>query len=142
MRSKTPAPVDTMGCATNWDSSVDAKTGRFHTLVSLMLSSQTKDEMVAATMKKLLAHEHGLTPQSIVDIGEEELNALIYSVGFRNKKVFFTAQTLDSLTKVQYLKDTARVLIDKYGSDIPPTVEQMCELPGVGKYWIGLHKKS
>lgn len=45
MRKEIPAPVDTMGCHKCSDKDADPKTKRFHILVALMLSSQTKDEV-------------------------------------------------------------------------------------------------
>lgn len=35
-------------------------------------------------------------------------------------------------TKVKYIKRTSVILRDNYGSDIPDTVDKLCELPGVG----------
>lgn len=54
MREKNPtAPVDTMGCAElYWRASSD-KDQRFHILVALMLSSQTKDTVTAVAMQRL-----------------------------------------------------------------------------------------
>ena len=34
--------------------------------------------------------------------------------------------------KVVYIKKTCQVLKEKYSCDIPPTIEEMCKLPGVG----------
>eukprot|EP00667_Euglena_gracilis_P031432 EG_transcript_45498 len=48
MRQATPAPVDTMGCERLADEAGDDATRRYQHLISLMLSSQTKDEMTAA----------------------------------------------------------------------------------------------
>lgn len=45
MRSAVPAPVDTMGCHMCADVDADPKAKRFHILIALMLSSQTKDEV-------------------------------------------------------------------------------------------------
>lgn len=85
-----------MGCATKWDDSVDDKTSRYHTLVSLMLSSQTKDEVQAAAMRKLL--ERGLTPQKLLETSDEDLDKLIYSVGFHRKKVLHRTPLLLTFT--------------------------------------------
>lgn len=92
MRAKTKAPVDTMGCATQWDKEVDAKTSRYQTLVNLMLSSQTKDEVNAEAMKKLIAH--GLTPENMVKTSDADLDKMIFSVGFHNRKVLTILQSL------------------------------------------------
>lgn len=53
---------------------------RFQVLVSLMLSSQTKDQVTAAAMQKLRAH--GCTVENILATDDETLGKLIYPVGF------------------------------------------------------------
>lgn len=45
MRAAKPAPVDTMGCHMCSDETATPAQKRFHILVALMLSSQTKDEV-------------------------------------------------------------------------------------------------
>jgi endonuclease-3 len=90
---------------------------RFQCLVSLMLSSQTKDQMTAKAMGEL--QKFGLTPESIAAAPIPVIDKMIQCVGFHNRKS-------------EYLKKTAAILIEKYGSDIPPTLEEIMELPGVG----------
>ena len=53
---------------------------RFQVLISLMLSSQTKDQVTHAAMTKL--HQHGLTPDNILATSDATLGELIYPVGF------------------------------------------------------------
>ncbi len=53
---------------------------RYQCLVSLMLSSQTKDEVNYAAMTRL--KEFGLTPEKVAEAAEEQLGKLIYPVGF------------------------------------------------------------
>lgn len=53
---------------------------RFQVLVSLMLSSQTKDQVTSAAMQKLRAH--GCTVENILATNDETLGQLIYPVGF------------------------------------------------------------
>lgn len=47
------AAVDSLGCEKLWDVDSDPATQRFQVLVSLMLSSQTKDEVTAAAVRRL-----------------------------------------------------------------------------------------
>lgn len=61
-------------------SSLWAQVRRFQVLVSLMLSSQTKDQVTAAAMQKLRAH--GCTVENILTTDDETLGKLIYPVGF------------------------------------------------------------
>merc|ERR1711871_1180245 len=84
-----------------------------------MLSSQTKDEIAGAAVRKLQAMPGGLTPESILAMKESVLAKELVPVGFYSRKA-------------SYLQRTCRILIDKYGSDIPDTVQGLCELPGVG----------
>ncbi len=53
---------------------------RFHVLVSLMLSSQTKDQVTHAAMERL--RNFGLTIESVLSTEESVLAGLIYPVGF------------------------------------------------------------
>lgn len=74
------APVDTMGCHKCHDDTADEKTQRYHILIALMLSSQTKDQTNFAAMQRL--REHGLTPQNIVSSDVNVLEKLINPVSF------------------------------------------------------------
>ena len=53
---------------------------RYQVLVSLMLSSQTKDQITAQAMAAL--KKHGLTIENILNTPEEEVAKLIHPVGF------------------------------------------------------------
>lgn len=120
MRAQVLAPVDTMGCEALADGGASAVDQRFQTLVSLMLSSQTKDTVTAAAVRTLQAElEGGLSVASILKVEPEVLNRLIGKVGFHNNKT-------------KYLKATAQVLLDKFEGDIPDTITGMTALPGVG----------
>ena len=118
MRAAGGAPVDTMGCEKiSEDAAPDAKGRRFVTLVSAMLSSQTKDPITHAATARLVAF--GCTPEKIAGSSVEQLDALITPVGFHQRKA-------------GYLKAAAAICVERYDSDIPPSVETLTELPGVG----------
>ncbi|EFC41591.1 predicted protein [Naegleria gruberi] len=112
------APVDTMGCSVLADSNADEKTQRFQVLVSLMLSSQTKDQITAAAVRKL-QENNVLSVAEMNKLSEKEIQDLIYPVGFYKRKS-------------TYLKKVCKILLEKYDSDIPKTVKELCDLPGVG----------
>ncbi|XP_037115867.1 endonuclease III-like protein 1 [Syngnathus acus] len=117
MRSSRDAPVDSMGAKKCCDAEAPANVRRFQVLVSLMLSSQTKDQVTAAAMQKLRAH--GCTAEKLLSTDDKTLGKLIYPVGFwRNK--------------VKFLKMTAAMLVKDYGGDIPDSLEGLVRLPGVG----------
>lgn len=62
-------------------------------LVSLMLSSQTKDQVTAAAMQKLRAH--GCTVENILATDDEKLGKLIYPVGFWRVNKDITVSSLE-----------------------------------------------
>ncbi|KAI8145836.1 DNA glycosylase [Fennellomyces sp. T-0311] len=119
-RETVTAPVDTMGCERLAEDDVPEKTSRFQTLVSLMLSSQTKDTVTSAAVKNLQSTlPGGLTLESILQVDEAVLDGYIKSVGFHTRKA-------------KYIKEAAVILRDKYDGDIPDTIEGLTGLPGVG----------
>lgn len=119
-REVNKAAVDTMGCERLADSNASPIVQRFQTLVSLMLSSQTKDTVTSAAVIKMQKEmEGGLCLESILRIDEATLDNMIKTVGFHTKKA-------------SYIKRTAEILRDQYDGDIPSTIEGLTSLPGVG----------
>ncbi|TPX35352.1 hypothetical protein SmJEL517_g02208 [Synchytrium microbalum] len=119
-RDANPAVVDTMGCERLGDDTQSEKVFRFQTLIALMLSSQTKDETTAAAMANLKSHQPGgLTVETVLAMDDRQLDGYICKVGFHNRKTI-------------YIKQAAQIIQDDYDGDIPPTVEKLMELPGVG----------
>jgi len=118
MRKNGPlAPVDTMGCEKIAETD-DEKQKRYRTLISAMLSSQTKDQINHATMNKLIALNKD-TAEGILNTTEDDLDEIIHQVGFHRNKA-------------KYLRAAAKICVEKYGGDIPPDLESLVELPGVG----------
>jgi endonuclease-3 len=123
------APVDTQGCnhlATKVSPDEDLtdeerleklKTFRYQTLLSLLLSSQTKDITTGAAMRKL--QEHGCTVDNILETPTEKIAALIKSVSFASKKA-------------EYIAKTTKILKEKYHGDIPDNLQGLVQLPGIG----------
>lgn len=117
MRQQNVAPVDQMGCDSLADRNASPKVKRFHTLVALMLSSQTKDTATALAMTRL--KKHGLTVENILKTPHSVLDNLIRNVGFHARKA-------------EYLQKACEMLQDEYNGDIPDTLEGLLRLPGVG----------
>ncbi|CAL8079349.1 unnamed protein product [Calicophoron daubneyi] len=117
MRKSRNAPVDTFGCEQLADKLGNPKDFRLQVLLSLMLSSQTKDQVTAAAMDHL--RSTGCTLDRLLELDTDKLQDLIYPVGFYKQKAV-------------YIKKTCQILRDKYDGDIPNTVEDLCSLPGVG----------
>ncbi|KAL2436230.1 Endonuclease III-like protein [Exophiala dermatitidis] len=137
MRQRNPtAPVDTMGCEELFWPTAPPRDKRYHTLTSLMLSSQTKDTVTAVAMHRLhtelvstdeINPEEGeaetkqsqLTIDNIISCDPKHLDNLIGKVGFHNNKT-------------KYIKQAALILKERFNSDIPDTIEGLVSLPGVG----------
>ncbi|KAF2005555.1 DNA glycosylase [Amniculicola lignicola CBS 123094] len=120
MRNENVAPVDTMGCASLADRSKSPRDQRFQTLVSLMLSSQTKDTVTSVAIKGMQEKmPGGFNLESVLALEPPALNAFINKVGFHN-------------LKTKYIKASAEILRDKWNADIPDTIAGLTSLPGVG----------
>ncbi|KAL0942790.1 DNA repair protein ntg1 [Colletotrichum truncatum] len=121
------AAVDTMGCERLFHPDASERDRRFHILIALMLSSQTKDTVNAVAMKRLMTElpphkegaEGGLNLENVLAVEPALLNELIWAVGFHNNKT-------------KYIKAAAEILRDKFNNDIPDTIEGLTSLPGVG----------
>lgn len=97
-----------------------AQNRRFATLVSLMLSSQTKDETTDAAISKLRAALGGsISVDGIITAEESTISEAIDKVSFWRRKT-------------GYLKKAAQKLREDFNSDVPKTVDELCSLPGVG----------
>ncbi len=118
MRAENPAAVDTMGAHCLRDTKATENEQAFQTLVGLMLSSQTKDEVTSATMNYLIK-EKGLSIDMIMKTSEKDLNEYISAVGFHNKKA-------------KYIKDTTKIIVEKYKGVVPKILDHLLDFPGVG----------
>jgi len=120
MRSRITAPVDTMGAGAAQLGETVPKNQRFATLISLMLSSQTKDEVTSAAVKRLREAVGGSpSVEAILRADEKTISDAICKVGFWRRKT-------------DYIKRAAQRLHDEFASDVPKTVDELCSLPGVG----------
>lgn len=106
------------------DSNID-KIWRFQLLVTLLFSSQTKDEVNFQVMQSLhhhylsLGYQDGLCIPAVLSTSFAELDELIYKVGFHSRKA-------------SYLLETAKVLNDSYNQDVPDNIEELVKLKGIG----------
>ena len=90
----------------------------FETLVSTILSLRTKDAVTEVAARRLLARAS--TPEALAALSIEEIEQLIFPVGFYH-------------TKAKHLKETCRNLIQEYAGRVPRSLEEMLKLPGVGR---------
>ena len=91
----------------------------FKVLVGTILSARTKDACTAGAVKRLFAAGGG-TPGGLEHMGTRQIEKQIYPVGFFRDKA-------------RHLKELPRVLREKFGGVLPHSVEELCELPGVGR---------
>lgn len=90
----------------------------YQLLVSTILSAQCTDERVNKVCGELYK-DYG-TPDKIVSLSEEELGEKIKSCGFYKNKS-------------KNILGATRIIINKYKGEIPETMEELIELPGVGR---------
>lgn len=119
LRKTLSAPVDTFGCERLADKTASPRDFRFQTLVALMLSSQTRDEVTAAAFNALRTCFSLFNAQSLANASIDHINSCIKQVGFHRRKS-------------TYLQQTSQILVSQYDSDIPHTVNELTKLPGVG----------
>jgi endonuclease-3 len=112
-----------------WDEIVSTP---FTTLISCILSLRTKDEVTDKASVRLLRNNN--TPDKIVKLSEDQIQKLIYPVGFYK-------------TKSRRIKEISKTLIEKYNSQVPDTIEELLKLKGVGRKTANIvmvygHKKQ
>ena len=91
----------------------------FQILLATILSARTKDSCTAkVVLEKLFPAVSSW--EDLRRLSVEEIDALVYPVGFHRQKA-------------EALKKIPDVLDARFGGRIPETVEELCELPGVGR---------
>jgi len=90
----------------------------FEVLIATMLSAQTRDAVTAAATARLFRAAR--TPRTIAKLTEKQIEKLIYPVSFYRHKA-------------THVKETCRILVDRFGGRVPATMEELLMLPGVGR---------
>lgn len=90
----------------------------FELLVATILSAQSTDVMVNLCTRELFPVAN--TAEQIAAMTEEELFPYIKRCGFYN-------------TKGRHILETARILVTKFGGEVPADLELLQTLPGVGR---------
>ena len=98
-------------CELNYDSI-------FHLLIAVMLSAQTTDNSVNKVTPVLF--EKYVTPIDLANANIEDVENIIRSIGlYKNKAKNIIA--------------TSKMLVEKYNSIVPNSMEELTSLPGVGR---------
>ncbi len=89
----------------------------FSLLIAVLLSAQCTDKMVNKVTPNLW--KVARTPQQLVELGEDKIREIIRPCGLSPQK----AKAIAALSKI---------LVEKYDSKVPQTLEELETLPGVG----------
>jgi endonuclease-3 len=90
----------------------------FQLLIAVLLSAQATDKSVNIATRRFFPH-YG-TPQRLVDLGVEGLAEYIRTIGLYR-------------TKAKNAVETARLVLERHGGEVPRTREELEALPGVGR---------
>ncbi len=90
----------------------------FRVLIGTLLSARTQDATTHAASTRLF--RRAPTPKAMERLSAREIERLIYPVSFYR-------------TKARHVQQTCRLLIERFGGEVPDTMEQLLTLPGVGR---------
>jgi endonuclease-3 len=90
----------------------------FIVLISCILSLRTKDETTYPATLRML--ELGRVPEDFLKVSQDDLEKAIYPVGFYKNKA-------------KQILDIAKILVEKYNSKVPDTIEELVKFKGVGR---------
>jgi len=90
----------------------------FQLLVATVLSAQCTDERVNKVVVPLF--DKYPTPESFTQLTVGEIGKEIYSTGFYNNKA-------------KSIKGLSHALVDEYSGEVPSTMDELVNLPGVGR---------
>lgn len=98
--------------------SEDTKEDPFQVLIATLLSAQTRDEVTAAASARLFRVAR--TPGTMAKLPVARIQKLIYPVSFYR-------------VKARHVKEACRQIVERYGGQVPGTMEGLLTLPGVGR---------
>ena len=90
----------------------------FELLIAVILSAQCTDERVNQVTSGIFSKYN--TPEDFANMDLNLLEKLIHPCGFYKNKA-------------KNIKSTSKILVDKYNSNLPQTMEELIALPGVGR---------
>jgi len=90
----------------------------FQILIATLLSARTQDATTHAASTRLF--KRARTPRTMARLSVPEIERLIYPVSFYRNKA-------------RHVKATCQMLVEQFGGRVPSTMEELVELPGVGR---------
>jgi endonuclease III len=90
----------------------------FQILIATLLSARTQDATTHAASTRLF--KRARTPRTLASLPVEEIERLIYPVGFYRNKA-------------RHVKACCEMLVSEFGGRVPSTMEELVMLPGVGR---------
>ena len=90
----------------------------YELLIAVILSAQCTDERVNIVTEKLF--EKYSTPQAMLTLSQAALEKYIFSCGFYRMKA-------------EHILSASRDIIERFGGEVPSTIEDLMSLAGVGK---------
>lgn len=90
----------------------------FKILIATILSLRTKDSITAKVVPKLFALANN--PSNMLKLSQVQLERIIYPVGFYRNKA-------KSILLI------CEILLDKFNGEVPPNMDLLLSLPGVGR---------
>jgi endonuclease III len=90
----------------------------FQILIATLLSARTQDATTAAASARLFARAR--TPRTMARLPVREIETLIYPVSFYRNKA-------------EHVKACCEMLVTRFGGHVPETLEELVQLPGVGR---------
>ncbi len=97
---------------------ISRKKDPYKVLISTVLSLRTKDEVTHKASERL--YQKASTPQEMVRLSPQEIERLIYPVGFYKRKA-------------KNIIEISNILIEKYNGKVPDDIDELLKLPGVGR---------
>ncbi len=90
----------------------------FRVLISTILSLRTKDKTTLEASRRLFNRAD--TPEKMLKLSRDEIEKLIYPVGFYHRKA-------EQILKI------SEILVEKYKGKVPDELDALLKLPGVGR---------
>jgi endonuclease III len=96
----------------------EQKADPFKILISTIISARTKDEVTGPATERLFSLAD--SPGKMHKLSEKKIERAIFPAGFYH-------------TKAKAIRKASGELVERFGSRVPDTIEELLTLPGVGR---------